>query len=262
MALRKVSDISPLKTVQYNSVEAKNFIEMYEDNIKRSILQDSNYIPSKRFAPSSIRCQRQQWFRLRGTKPDKVSEPDVILNFIADIGTHCHRVIQQNLVNFLGDRWIDIEQYFKNNPPEYDYSLRKSEYETVVTVDDPPVKFSVDGLIAYNGTIYLLEIKTSETNSMRALIGPKQEHLDQIRCYCTVLGIDDAMVVYQDRQYGSFKCFTYHVTESDKLKIVDTFKEVQDKVNRNIAPSALPIGDKWCNSSYCRYYRTCKKWGR
>ena len=262
MTFRRAKDVSPLKGIEYNSPVAKEFLEFYKSEVVKDLLQDSDYVPSRSFAPSSIRCKRQQWFRLRGTKPDVVKAPDVTLDFIASVGTHCHEEVQERLSRYLGSSWLDVESYLKRNPPKYEYSLKKNGYETLVKVENPPVKFSCDGLVEVDGVVYLLEIKTSEANSMRSLASPKAEHLDQISCYCTLLNVDDAIVLYQDRQYGSLKCFTYHLKDVDKLRIVNVFEEVQDRVSRNMIPEALPAGDKWCNSSYCRYYKTCKKWGR
>ena len=262
MAFRKVKDVSPLRDVTYNTPEAKQFLDSYNSVLFNKLLSKSRHVPSKSFAPSSIRCKRQQWFRLRGTVPDVVKEPDVTLDFIAGVGTHCHRDIQSNLSESLGDSWIDVPSYLEKNPPAYKYSVVQDGFETRVSVEYPPVKFSCDGLVELDGTVYLLEIKTSEAVSMKSLVAPKPEHLDQVMCYCTLLGVNDALVLYQDRQYGSLKCFTYHMKESDKQRIVNTFEDVQQCLSRNLVPEALPVGDKWCNSSYCRYYRSCKKWGR
>lgn len=261
MAFRRVKDTSPLSSIKYNSPESKSFLDMYESNVYAALAEQEQRIPSKSFAPSSIRCARQQWFRLRGTKPDSVSCPDATLKFIADIGTHCHESVQRKLSSFLGDNWLDVETYLKFHAPAYKYTVRKNGYETQVRVEDPPVRFSCDGLIEFNDKVYLLEIKTSEAGAMKQLVGPKPEHLDQIMCYCTLMDVHDAMVLYQDRQYGECKCFTYHLSDRDKAKIVNTFEEVQSYVNRNIVPPALPVGDKWCNSSYCKYFKSCRKWG-
>lgn len=262
MAFRKACATSPLHDVVCNSVEAEKFLNAYNSKLNSKLVEQSKgYVPSKTFAPSSLRCMRQQWFRLRGTVPDKVSEPDATLSFIADIGTHCHENIQANLSEFLGDNWLDVEQYFKSNPPKYEYELQKLGYETRVSVKNPPVKFSCDGLVQVNGKVYLLEIKTSESSSMRSLIGPKPEHMDQIACYCTLMGLEDAIVLYQSRQYGDMKCFTYHLSSMDRSRIESTFSEVQKMVSKNMIPDALPVGDKWCNSSYCKYFKSCRKWG-
>lgn len=261
MAFHRVKDTSPLSGIKYNSPESKAFLEMYESNVHAVLAEQEQRVPSKSFAPSSIRCPRQQWFRLRGTKPDKIKEPDATLKYIASIGTYCHESIQKNVSQFLGDKWLDVEHYLLVNPPAYKYCLHKNGYETQVEVEDPPVRFSCDGLIKFNDTVYLLEIKTSEASAMKTLVGPKPEHLDQIMCYCTLMNISNALVLYQDRQYGEYKCFTYHLSDRDKAKIVNTFEEVQSYVERNMIPPALPVGDKWCNSSYCKYFKSCRKWG-
>lgn len=261
MSFRRMRDVSPLKEVKYNTPLAKKFLERYSDYVSVQLSDDLSYVPSKTFAPSSIRCKRQQWFRLRGTRPDVNTDPNVGLNFIASVGTHCHTRIQSQLSDMLKDDWLDVDSYLSEHDPGYKYSVSKNGFETRVSVVDPPVKFSVDGLIRFDDTVHLLEIKTSESISMRSLSIPKQEHLDQIVCYCTLLNLDDAIVLYQDRQYGSVKCFTYHVKQEDKDKMKETFVDVLDHVSRNIIPEALPVGDKWCNSSYCRYFATCRKWG-
>lgn len=261
MAFRSINEVSPLKDINYNSPDSKTFLEMYNDNLRDSLMPDADYIPRKAFTPSSIRCKRMNWFRLRGTKPDVSTNPDVVLDFIADIGTHCHKNIQTNLKTYLGNDWLNVDEYLKENPIDREYELKENGLETKIVFNDPPVRFSCDGLIRYNDIVYLLEIKTSEANSMRHLVGPKAEHLDQILCYCTLLNIDNAMVLYQDRQYGHIKCFTHLVTPVEKQRIVNTFEEVQLCVERNIPPEKLPKGDKWCSSSYCSYYNSCKRWG-
>lgn len=261
MSFRRVRDVSPLKEVAYNTPLAKQFLDKYKGYLSLELSKDLNYVPSRTFAPSSIRCKRQQWFRLRGTKPDVNVDPNVGLDFIASVGTHCHKRVQSQLSDMLKEDWLDVESYLSNNPPEYEYSVSSRGFETKVSVVDPPVRFAVDGLIRFDDKVHLLEIKTSEANSMRVLSSPKPEHVDQVVCYCTLLNLDDAIVLYQDRQYGSVKCFTYHVKFEDKERMKETFKDVLNHVSRNMIPEALPVGDKWCNSSYCKYFKTCRKWG-
>lgn len=263
MSFRKLSESFPEKEIFYNSKESEFFRDLYMNNRKKDLIPDEVYIPSKRFSPSSIRCNRLNWFRLRGAVPEVNTNPDVTLDFIADIGTHCHETFQKNLQRYLGDNWIDVEDYLLQYPPKFEYTLKKIGMETRVTIVDPPVGFACDGIIKLDDNkLYLLEIKTSESKSMKNLVGAKSEHIDQIICYCTLLGIDDAMIVYIDRQYGGIKCFTKHITDNEKSRILDKFEIVQAAVKSNIAPEGLPPNDKWCNPNYCNYYRLCKQWGR
>lgn len=262
MTFHRVRESSPLRQVSYNSPTAKSFLDKYNEQVKLLLLEDASYVPSKSFAPSSFRCKRQQWFRLRGTKPDVPASPNVSLDFAAFVGTKCHERVQETLKSMLKDKWLDVETYLQENPPKYEYTLKKRGYETKVSVVNPPVHFSCDGLVEVGGTVHLLEIKTATADSLRSLVGPKSEHLNQVLCYCTLLGLDDALVLYQDRQYGDTKCFTHHVTDTERQYVVDTFNDVLSHVESNMVPDALPKDDKWCDPSYCRYYQSCRKWGR
>ena len=92
------------------------------------------------------------------------------------------------------------------------------------------------------------------------MTAPKSEHIDQIKCYATLLRINNVLVLYQDRQYGSLKCFEMTITPSDNKYILDKFQYVMDMVEANLAPDKLPNGDPWCNSNHCPYYNKCKEW--
>lgn len=260
MAFKKVNNTPSLNAIEYNSEEAKLFLNDYKACVEKDLLEKSEYTPSKTFAPSSIRCKRQQWFRLRGTAPDKVIKPDTTLNFIANVGTDCHKRVQQVIKEKMPDKWVNVVSYVSHNKPDFDYVLYEGEYEARIKFSNPPVNFSCDGLLNLNDTIYLLEIKTTEPTSMKSLVGIKSEHLDQVQTYCTLLNIDNAIVMYVDRLYGELKCFTYRLSDVDKRRVINTFEEVMLKVEQNIIPEGLPQGDKWCNASYCKYFKSCRRW--
>jgi len=245
---------------RFNSAISSNFLDDYDNFVVEKIRNEESRQPSQTFAPSSIRCKRISWFRLRGVAPEQEVHVDKTLNFSAQVGTACHRIIQENLENWLGDDWIDVESYLRTSNRPYSFSCTKSGSETNVIIEYPPIKFSPDGIIRYGDKLYLLEIKTSEYSSFDKLTDPKPQHVDQIKCYCTLLGLSDALVLYQDRQYGDFKCYEVHILDYEMQAIWDMFKEVLDCVKKNIAPSKLPGRDPWCTPAHCRYYNKCKEW--
>lgn len=247
--------------VKFNSATSSKFIDMYESFIDEQILEESARPHSETFAPSSVRCKRQSWFRLRGVQPEIPTVPDRNLLFIADIGTACHRIIQERLSNKLGSDWIDVEDHLKSINPSYSYEITKEGYESLIEIHDPPIKFAVDGVIQINGKKYLLEIKSSEHHAWDELTDPKPHHIDQIRCYSALLNISDVLMLYIDRQYGDIKCFEVNVTWDEQQNVLSMFDEVQQCVASNIAPDRLPRGDRWCTPSMCRYYNKCKEWG-
>ena len=216
--------------------------------------------PSQNFAPSSFRCDRLSFFRLRGVDPDEVVDVNVGLDFAAMLGTACHLEIQSNLKNSIGDQWVDVEEYLKVKNISHPYEIvRKTEFETNIQFLNPPVKFSCDGIIKLNEKYYLLEIKTSEHQSFKTLREPKSQHIDQIKCYCSLLELNDAIVLYQDRLYGETKCYELHVADYEMRDIFARMENVMEYVKKNIAPPRLDNTDYWC--VYCKYTKRCKQWG-
>lgn len=256
MAFRSVESI---KAARFNTSNSSEFLELYESALDESILANEASVPSRTFAPSQVRCKRVSWFRLRGVDPEQEEIVDRSLNFTAQIGTACHNNIQDILSKKLGADWIDVETYLKSQARPYNYLCQKNGFETLIQISDPPVKFAPDGIIFWKGEYWLLEIKTSEYASFDKLTEPKPQHIDQIKCYATLLGIHHVLVLYQDRMYGNLKCYEVTVTDADMQQVWDMFKEVQDYVLKNIAPPK-PESTKYCSPSYCRYYNKCKEW--
>lgn len=261
MPFKKLSTVS---TSNFNSAVSCDFLFDYENYLKNRITKEKGIIRGKTFSPSSLRCDRQQWFKLKGTEPDMIPNADTTLDFIAKIGTMCHREIQSNLVELLKDNWIEVADYLKKVDIGREYKLEKEEGnpETLVTFYDPPIRFACDGIVIYNGEYYLLEIKTSELSSWQGLTTVKQEHVDQISTYSALLKLPKVLVLYVERQYGGMKCFELKVPQSSWDKTFERFNYVLECVESHIAPEGLPVGDKWCTPSYCPYYNKCKEYGR
>lgn len=251
----------------FNSAASSELLSKYDKYADEKSLEEAMSKPHKTFAPSSFRCDRRSWFRLRGVDPDEVSVPDRVLDFSAYIGTACHRLIQSNLKELLGTDWVNVSDYLRGeycSVPDFNYTceIEDNGLETLVEISDPPVRFACDGIIRNNDKLYLLEIKSSEFNSWRDLTDPKPQHIDQVECYCTLLGLSDVLFIYIDRMYGGMKCYEYSVVDYKKRDILSRFRKVQEAVRTNLAPDPLPKGDMWCNANWCPYYKKCGEYGR
>lgn len=245
--------------VTFNSDASNKLLTSYNSFLHSRVQEEGMRPRSHTFAPSGIRCQRKSWFRLRGTAPDPVEYPDMTLDFTATVGTLLHQCIQSNLRELLKDDWISVPDYLKDNPIPYKYDIKVGEYETKVSINEPPVSFACDGIIRINGKIYLLEIKTSEYSSWSNLTEAKSHHIDQITTYGTLLGIRDVLFMYIDRQYGGIKVFEHNISALDSFNLLDMMTYVQDMVKKHIAPPRLPVGDYMCTN--CEYQKSCKEWG-
>lgn len=254
---------NPQHLAPFNSANSSDFLDAYNSYLEDKIKSDAERPSHRTFAASSFRCERWSWFRLRGSKPEK-PEVDTTLNFTAEIGTACHRIIQTNLQNLLRDDWIPVKNHIQSIDFPYKYTLQEDEngLESLVEIEDPPIRFACDGIIQINGTRYLLEIKTSEYSAWNDLLEPKPHHIDQVKCYATLLNLPNVLFVYQDRQYGGLKCFEITVSYPDMLMVKERFERVVDLAKKNLVPEPLPRGDKWCTRSMCPYYNVCGEYGR
>ena len=251
--------IDDYRIARFNSAVSSNFLDYYESALDDFIRTAEAQKPSLTFAPSSIRCKRVSWFRLRGVDPEIEQKVDRGLRFTADMGTACHHIIQSTLISSLGSDWIDVKEYLSSINPPYKYECEQLGFETRISIQDPPIKFAPDGIIKFQDDYRLLEIKSSDRASFERLTDPKSHHIDQVKCYCTLLNIHSAIMVYIDRVYGDLKCYEVNVTDKDMQEIWNMFKEVQDYVKKNIAPPK-PQDQRHCSPAYCRYYSRCKEW--
>lgn len=257
------------RLARFNSDASSKLLNNYEQMWKTEIQENRKDIPSKTYAPSSLRCKRRSWFRRRGVMPDGIFNPDTGLDFSAMVGTACHRYIQNLLKYNLKSDWVSVSDYIQKNSNNLMYPVDKyavtadiEGLESKVSLLDPPVNFACDGVIRLNGNIYLLEIKTCEFSIWEDMVEPRSEHIDQVKCYASILGIHNILMLYQDRQYGSIKCYEITSSDTDKDDLKHYFNDVETALQTNIAPKGLPVGDKWCNPNMCPYYKKCQEYGR
>ncbi|MCM1226157.1 MAG: Dna2/Cas4 domain-containing protein [Clostridium sp.] len=244
---------------KFNSAVSSQFISFYEEAVIKRIQNESVGVKNCTFAPSCMRCDRKSWFRLRGTETDFIDKPDIGLDFRAKVGTARHIEIQTTLKNALGKDWLDVGEYLKDNSMPYEYELTQNNMETLIHIKEPPVRFACDGILRFSDTLFLLEIKTADYSSWSELMNPKDVHMDQIKCYAALLNIHDVLVLYEDRQNGSLKCYQINITDEDFQAVFSKFDYVQKMVKANLAPERLPNGDYLCKN--CEYKEKCKEWG-
>ena len=255
-------EFNPAHLARFNSSASCEFLSAYETHVDAQILAEASQPSHRTFAPSQFRCDRRSWFRIRGVQPDVPQVPDRETDFAAKLGTACHRILQTAIADMLGDDWISLDRWFALNPPKYEYTLTPAEdsLETFVEIINPPIRFACDGIIRWMGKYYLLEIKSHDFAVWNQLTDPRAEHIDQVTCYATELGLDGVLFLYIDRQFGNIKCYEYTVPEYDKANIVHRMAKVMQAVEDNLAPEGLPKGDKYCTPTYCPYYQKCKEY--
>lgn len=244
-------------TSSFNSDNSFNLIDTINKAIDiRCVLRATQ--PHKQvFAPSSAYCDRKIWFRFRGVNPDTPTSTDYYNEFVKMIGDACHIYIQSLLKETLGEDWIDVGEYLKGINTPYEYTTEVDGYETHVAINDPPICFSVDGIIKYRGKLYLIEIKSLEHNSFSEIFEPRERDVSQTATYQLLLGIEDVMYIYIDRLYGNVKCFEYRNSIKPFDDIVNHCREIKQMADAMIAPPKCYLPSV---CSMCEYKQRCKEW--
>ena len=258
MGFRPITEVQKIGT-NYNSKTSQNFKLLYDNLRFEKYKANEERMSSKTIAPSSFRCDRISYFRLRGVEADPVKDVDIALNFKAMLGTACHEDMQKLLCESIGDQWVDVADYLASSGVPYDYTVTHEGYECKIEFYDPPIRFACDGIVKIGDEYYLLEIKTSEYSSFKSLDAPKEQHIDQVKCYCSLLGLRKALVFYIERSTGETKCFEVVLSDEDVAKTFEKIRRVLQSVEDNVAPPRLPSGDYWC--TYCKYKIRCSQWG-
>lgn len=249
------------RLTKFNSLASSKLYSQYEAFRFQKVVSKSKEPKSQVFVPSGMRCKRKSWFRLRGVECDELKNPDMQLEFTAEVGTACHAVIQTNLEEMLGENWVSVKDYLALHPIAYTYELVENGHETKVSILVPPMHFSCDGIIKIGEVFYILEIKTCDDRTFNELTDVKLIHKDQANAYSTMLGISNVLFMYQSRLTGEIKVFEYTVSSLQQQEVLDSMKEIQELAAANIAPDKLDTawGDYVCRN--CEYSKKCRSWG-
>lgn len=242
---------------------AASSLERPENRLVRDLISTIEntqrpYKPSRWYKPSGLGCVKKMYF-------ERIGEPIVQkggfqLIGMGEVGTHRHEDLQEYFFKMQKVnkelKWINVEEYLKENPVEgtiVDNSFIKNKYETKCKNELLQLSFLSDGLIEYEGTLYILEIKTESMFKFNKQEKQFPDHEIQAACYAMSLGVKDVMFLYEDRDSLDKKMYHFTVTEDIEDYVVERIQYVEDCVRKGTEPKEK------CSSSYCQY---CKGRGR
>lgn len=246
---------------RFNSANSSGFLTFLESTIQRDVNAEAAEKPSQNIAPSSSWCPRINWFRLRGTDPDPVDhDNDPAISFYAMIGTAVHRWLQDIMVNNLKEDWISIPDYIASHAiKDVEMEDCDDSAETKLTWTDVPMRMAVDGVIRWNGSEYLIEIKTVDYGTFQNLTDPKPFHIQQTKYYCERLKLNKVLFLYVDRTSGNIKVYEQSYSGPELEAVSAEIQEIVKYSQVGIAPDK-PSDTSRCNSNWCAYCKTCKEW--
>ena len=259
--MAKLNSIAKMiKANKMNSV-AESFINDLVYTIEQEDKSDD--IPTKSFKPSGIGgCNRRLYYELTGVQPDIVPGDSNLVG-ICESGTYRHEEIQNYVMKMkehnIDCEWLDVAQYLVDNNINDPVVIEQKGNETKLYSEKYNMRFMCDGLIKYNGELYILEIKTESTHKYNRHTEPFEDHKLQATCYAMTLGVDKVIFLYEDRDNCSKKGYLVEVTKKMKMNVSNKIDLINDFVSTKSIPNKCEDSKK-CR--YCDYKEVCRNDGQ
>ena len=265
MARNSLKQVARLiQTVQEETATVE---QSFLADLKRSIeLQDkkNNRPPSKTYKPSSMQCIRNMYYQVIGAEQIDGESSSSLIG-ICNSGTDTHARIQQSVIdmksNGMDCEYVNVADFVRMRKLAFlsvvkEPDFENGDYETKLYDKVHNISFLCDGIIKYKGIYYILELKTESTNKFMMRKGVDKKHYDQGTTYSLLLGIDDVIFVYIDRDVYNMKSYKFTPTDDMKADILDRIAECNNYVTYGIVPPKPAMDSRVCQ--YCAYRTTCE----
>lgn len=226
--------------------------KLLRDFINTIEKEQPDYKPSQWYKPSGLGCVRRMYYERIG-EPKKEAKQFKLIG-MGEVGTDRHETIQSYFVkmakNYPELEWINVADFLKDNPVDgtiVDNKFIKNEFETKCKNELLQLSFLSDGLIKYEGELYILEIKTESMFKFNKQEEVFPDHKIQAACYSLCLGVNKVMFLYENRDDLNKKIYQFEVTEEIEDFVVDRIQYVEDCVEAGEPPKEK------CKSSFCQY---------
>ncbi len=183
------------------------------------------------------KCPRSIFFKFKKA-PRK--EMDARILRIFEQGESMHQLIMKAL---FGIRDIHVVASEVNMPPQEIISGR------------------ADAIISMNNELYVVDFKSMNSMVFRALTAPKEENIYQLQLYLHFFKIKKGILLYIDKDKQELKEFIIEYDPQLCRRLLKQFKELEEKINKDIVPAALADYPSNWQCSYCQFRSICDKAG-
>lgn len=240
---------------------ANEFLIDLEYHIKK-LEKDSQKEISKTFKPSSIKCQRCAVMQVLSAPKNKEIRSSNMIG-ITSAGSFIHEMIQSKVVSMPNWEYVDVVEYVEANEDLHvlvPCDFENGVYETKLHSDMWNMNFLVDGILRKNRKYIILEIKSISSRGFFKTKEVPDKYKDQAISYCNLLGIDDVLFLFVDRDLFNMRTFLYTPTENEKINWKNMMNQNLKFVHDNIIPAKPEYADKsFCQ--YCSYSEYCSSIG-
>lgn len=216
---------------------------MLKEIIDKYYQDKNNERERKRFYISDAgKCPRQIFFKFKKA-PRKEMEPRLLRIF--DQGDYVHLRLTRDLfsLGIVVASEIDI-------PPREDIGGR------------------ADAIVRINNELYLVDLKSINSNILYKMAEPKEDHILQVQLYLHFFKLKNGILLYEGKDNSEIKEFTVGYDKKVAEKILNDFKRLKINVDKDLIPQRLSnFPDNW-QCQYCQFREICEmsgsqniKWG-
>ena len=240
---------------------ASEFLTDLEYHIKR-LERDNQREVSKTFKPSSIKCQRCAVMQVLGAPKNEETRNSNMIG-ITSAGSFIHEMMQSKIVSMPNWEYVNVMDFVKSNKDLHVLSscdFENGVYETKLHSDMWNMNFLVDGILRKERKYIILEIKSISSGGFFKTKEVPDKYKDQAISYCNLLGLDDVLFLFVDRDLFNMKTFLYTPTSDEKSNWVSVMTQNLESVYNNIIPAKPSHADRtFCQ--YCSYSEYCSSIG-
>ena len=190
----------------------------------------------KFYVTDAGKCQRSVFFKLKSVPREKI---DARIMRIFEQGEQLHR----HIFNVL-------------------YKLRIGVTTEISIPPQKMVSGRADAILCLNGENYVLDIKSMNSMIFRKLTTPKPENIYQMQLYLHFFDIKKGILLYIDKDRQELKEFVVDYDKKLVETLLDGFKELKVKIEKDIVPGVLVDYPKNWQCRYCAFRTVCDSAGR
>jgi len=216
---------------------------MLKEIIDKYYQDKNNERERRRFYISDAgKCPRQIFFKFKKA-PRKEMEPRLLRIF--DQGDYVHLRLTRDLfsLGIVVASEIDI-------PPREDIGGR------------------ADAIVRINNELYLVDLKSINSNILYKMEAPKDDHILQVQLYLHFFKLKKGILLYEGKDNSEIKEFPVEYDKKIAEDILSNFKRLKINVDKDLIPQQLSdFPDNW-QCQYCQFREICDmagakniKWG-
>ncbi len=190
---------------------------------------------AKFYITDAGKCPRAIFFKFKNVPREKM---EARIMRIFEKGEHMHR----NIFNVL-------------------YRLRIGVTTEVSIPAQEIISGRADAILCINNENYVLDIKSINSMVFRTLYKPKEENLCQIQLYLHFFKIPKGILMYIDKDRQEIKEFIVEYDSQLVHSLLKGFKELKQKIEKNVVPERMEGYPKSWQCQYCQYKEICKTAG-